>query len=311
MERTGVDPNSYPHSHSANDLSKTQDQLGNDGYENRPTAVANHTVPLGGAEEEEEGDEGVPSCLWDECGQKFPTLRKLVDHLSEWHIGWKKSAYTCQWNGCSRKGINQTSRFALISHLRGHTGERPFDCPVPECDKSFTRSDALAKHLKCQHANAPRHLLGQAASLLDGASPKKSRAKRRAPEQDKDHNDDEGEDAAFPENDHDDSHVSGGEGDGARGSDAEIDEMPLPDLLQRYRLLKAKHAYIRRETDGLSNAYVRMKKKLRRLRTEKEVLLDALVMSREEGGRNIWAEKSIEKEEKEGGIPLEADAVPY
>lgn len=135
MERAGVDPNSYPHSHSANDLSKTQDQLGNDGYENRQTAVANHTVPLGGAEEEEEGDEGVPSCLWDECGQKFPTLRKLVDHLSEWHIGWKKSAYTCQWNGCSRKGINQTSRFALISHLRGHTGERPFDCPVPECDK--------------------------------------------------------------------------------------------------------------------------------------------------------------------------------
>ncbi|KAL9709079.1 hypothetical protein Ac2012v2_007892 [Leucoagaricus gongylophorus] len=32
-----------------------------------------------------------------------------------------------------------------------HTGEKPFTCSKPECDKSFTRSDALAKHMRLQH----------------------------------------------------------------------------------------------------------------------------------------------------------------
>jgi len=38
-----------------------------------------------------------------------------------------------------------------VSHCRTHTGEKPYFCPVPECEKHFTRSDALTKHVKGVH----------------------------------------------------------------------------------------------------------------------------------------------------------------
>ncbi|KAF8260036.1 hypothetical protein EI94DRAFT_1749740 [Lactarius quietus] len=109
-----------------------------------------------------------------DCGAAFDDLSTFIRHLHEDHIGVHKSNYTCEWATCTRRGLPQTSRFALISHLRSHTGEKPFTCELPECDKSFTRSDALAKHMRLQHnveAGAPGR----------GGNRKRKRADREEP----------------------------------------------------------------------------------------------------------------------------------
>ncbi|KAJ7698928.1 hypothetical protein B0H17DRAFT_1158232 [Mycena rosella] len=101
-----------------------------------------------------DSDDSV-TCQWDSCGIVYTHLPSLIDHIHTEHIGVHKSNYTCEWTTCQRRGLSQTSRFALISHIRSHTGEKPFTCARPECDKSFTRSDALAKHMRLQHNISP------------------------------------------------------------------------------------------------------------------------------------------------------------
>ncbi|KAF8633125.1 hypothetical protein AX15_001505 [Amanita polypyramis BW_CC] len=95
------------------------------------------------------------SCMWDDCGMVFTHLPTLIEHIHSVHIGSQKPSYTCEWSTCPRRGLPQTSRFALVSHIRSHTGEKPYICHLPECDKSFTRSDALAKHMRQQHHIEP------------------------------------------------------------------------------------------------------------------------------------------------------------
>lgn len=117
------------------------------------TAYANTTGP-GGADDEPSGRdaEQVTVCKWDTCNAgDLGDMDLLVTHIHDAHIGAKRQKYSCEWEGCSRKGMSHASGYALRAHMRSHTREKPFYCALPECDRSFTRSDALAKHMRTVH----------------------------------------------------------------------------------------------------------------------------------------------------------------
>ncbi|KAF9168024.1 hypothetical protein BGX20_011442 [Mortierella sp. AD010] len=70
------------------------------------------------------------------------------------------------------------------------------------------------------------------------------------------------------------------EDDDAEDSDFAVDNGQTPR--QRYGILKAKFQYIYNERESLESEYEDMKKKLTRLRVERELLLDALLKSEQE-----------------------------
>lgn len=123
----------------------------------------------------------VTICRWDGCTlHDLGNMDELVRHVHDDHIGPKPKRYTCEWIDCPRKGQTHASGYALRAHMRSHTREKPFFCSVPgeyssirrttcnymhamdgtgrikltdeiECDRSFTRSDALTKHMRTVH----------------------------------------------------------------------------------------------------------------------------------------------------------------
>lgn len=82
--------------------------------------------------DEQEPAEQVTECQWEGCGEgDLGDMDALVQHIHEDHIGARKSRYTCEWEGCLRKGMNHASGYALRAHMRSHTREKPFYCTLP------------------------------------------------------------------------------------------------------------------------------------------------------------------------------------
>lgn len=121
-------------------------------------------------------DEAQMECLWRDCDYgRAQNNDDLVQHVQTTHCatgGPKRSKYICEWGECQNKKANvHPSNYALKAHCRSHTKEKPYYCALPgrwnntqrilltdsiaECDKAFTRSDALAKHMRTVHEPEP------------------------------------------------------------------------------------------------------------------------------------------------------------
>ncbi|KAI1925356.1 hypothetical protein LOZ58_003457 [Ophidiomyces ophidiicola] len=111
------------------------------------------------------GKDQVTVCRWEGCNERnLAHMDALVKHIHNTHILSKQKRYLCEWKDCPRKGQSHASGYALRAHMRSHTKEKPFYCNLPEeCDRSFTRSDALTKHMRTVHETEALRLVDNMA----------------------------------------------------------------------------------------------------------------------------------------------------
>nr|POE56871.1 ino80 complex subunit 1 [Quercus suber] len=147
--------------------------ISSDGWSSAPGSPTHNEFAL--------REEAQTQCLWLDC-EVGDTLNndELVKHVQTLHCptgGPKKSKYVCLWGECQRKTSNHPSGYALKAHMRSHTKEKPYYCALPECDKSFTRSDALAKHMRTVHE--PEQVKAGPSVAADSPAPTSRKGKAK------------------------------------------------------------------------------------------------------------------------------------
>ncbi|KAJ1797166.1 hypothetical protein LPJ59_003310 [Coemansia sp. RSA 2399] len=229
------------------------------------------------------------ACAWHSCSAEFSTFHQLAAHLLSAHIDCDRSpesANSCEWYLCDTGGSPMPSRVDLISHLKTHTGNRSYLCPVDGCSKVYKRSDFLAKHINTHsalpapsstaaparlrakhvdddtsdassHEDAPLALISNTDAPL---TPTRKRRRYRPRQQ------------VSPKSDDDDDDDDGSSDD----SISRIAASDMPEPERQAALLEAQLTYIRDQVSARKERLLRNKTKMRRLRLENDILIDAL-----------------------------------
>ncbi|GAA5944867.1 C2H2-type zinc finger protein [Sporobolomyces koalae] len=239
----------------------------------------------------------IGKCEWgDHCGLEFWELEPLVEHVHSVHAFPEENpmqnnmplrrgaaSYICDWIGCPRRGKSQGSKFALVAHIRSHTGEKPFTCPRAECDKSFTRTDALQKHMRIQHGD----------KILTGRRPPSNKKAKAASKRDRANSEDSQFDDAGSMHEDDPEHSN------VANIPTSAEEMMAlnshPDLSPEfvgYVIQKAKYNYLIREHEELGHELESLQAREDELRVEcnellNRILRDELGKGEDQGGRAL------------------------
>jgi uncharacterized Zn-finger protein len=91
---------------------------------------------------------GYP-CLHESCNKRFSLKKSMQTHMKT-HSG--ERPFICDFPNC---GKSFAMAGVLRVHYRIHTGERPFKCTFKNCDKTFKDSGSRTKHMRTHTGERP------------------------------------------------------------------------------------------------------------------------------------------------------------
>ncbi|KAG0375391.1 hypothetical protein BGX24_009165 [Mortierella sp. AD032] len=91
--------------------------------------------------------------------------------------GMPRKPHVCPWPNCNK---TFTRSAHLTRHVRAHGGEKPYSCPHEGCGKRFSRSDVLKEHIRIHDGNRVRKRRVRGSSDSNSSSSSSSQASAAA-----------------------------------------------------------------------------------------------------------------------------------